>query len=65
MPEGPRVSLRRPVGNAIPGPEGDEATEVLREMARLIGRLRHGCIVIHVEEGRITQIEATEKKRLV
>lgn len=65
MLESPGISLRRPVGKAIPEPEGDEATEVLRGIARLIGLLQHGSIVIHIKQGRITQIETTEKKRLV
>lgn len=37
--------------------------EVLDEIAKAIGRIRFGSVVVQIQDGVVVQIESTEKKR--
>ncbi len=49
-------------------PDGATVTpaeeEVLTEVLKSLRRLRHGSIALAVQDGRVVQIETTEKRRL-
>jgi len=45
------------------GPTGEEAT-LLREVLHAIRRIRHGQVQIHIQDGRVVQIDQTEKFRV-
>ena len=38
-------------------------TEVADEIVTAIGRIRYGSVLIHIQDGAVVQIEATEKRR--
>jgi hypothetical protein len=37
---------------------------VLEEVLRALRRVRHGSVTLAIQDGRVVQIESTEKKRL-
>lgn len=39
------------------------ADAVLRELAKAVARLKYGTISLKVHEGKVTQMDITEKKR--
>jgi len=49
--------------NIASTPNSDEQT-VLREVLQAIRRVKHGYVQVIVQDGRVIQIDTTEKKRL-
>lgn len=45
------------------GPERRDASLAHDEIARAIGRIRFGSVVVQIQDGVVVQIEATEKRR--
>ena len=43
---------------------GPSADSLRAEVARALGGLQYGQVVILIKDGRVTQIERTEKRRL-
>jgi hypothetical protein len=49
--------------NIATAPNSDEQT-VLSEVLQAIRRVKHGYVQVIVQDGRVIQIDTTEKKRL-
>jgi hypothetical protein len=45
-------------------PPGEAERPVLTEVLAAIRRVRHGSVEITIQDGRVVQINTTEKKRL-
>jgi hypothetical protein len=50
--------------NTIPSESGNASTDWLALVREKVDRLRFGIVQLVVHEGRVTQIECTEKMRL-
>jgi hypothetical protein len=50
--------------NTIPSESGNPSTDWLALVREKVDRLRFGIVQLVVHEGRVTQIECTEKTRL-
>ncbi len=57
-----RIDLSTATPAVRPGPE---ELLVLNEVLSAIRRVRHGTITLIVQDGRVVQIDRTEKRRLV
>jgi hypothetical protein len=62
----PERSIPRWLGEAAASEAPLSAAErtVLREVLAAIRRVRHGSITLAVQDGRVVQLDVTEKKRL-
>jgi hypothetical protein len=51
-------------GNASAAPVEAAERAVLREVLDAMRRVRHGSVSLSLQDGRVVQIDVTEKKRL-
>lgn len=55
--------MKTELGSSQGGPSPAEIV-VLEEVVRALRRVRHGTVQLSIQDGRVVQIDTTEKKRL-